>query len=85
MKTNCFEYRVEEGQNPYTGFMSFQHFRGETLYSDIIVKPENKMTETETVECYPISADAMDNGRGEGWYADGRIFADVGQIPAIKF
>ena len=73
MKTNHFKYRVEEGQNPYTGFMSFQHFRGENLYSDIIVKPENRMTETETVECYPISADAKDEGRSEGWYPDNSV------------
>ncbi len=69
-RTNRFEYRVEEGQNHFTGFMSFQHFRGERMYSDIVVKPENKMTETETVECYPISPDALDNGREEGWYPD---------------
>ncbi len=73
MKTNHFKYRVEEGRNPYTGFMSFQHFRGENLYSDIIVKPENRMTETETVECYPISADAKDEGRSEGWYPDNSV------------
>ena len=23
-----FAYKPEEGQNPYIGFMSFQHFRG---------------------------------------------------------
>jgi len=73
MKTNYFKYKAEEGQNPYTGFMSFQHFRGENLYSDIVVKPENRMTETETVECYPISADARDEGRGEGWYPDSSV------------
>ncbi|MBR5459407.1 MAG: hypothetical protein IKV53_00945, partial [Clostridia bacterium] len=65
MKTNHFNYRVEEGQNPYIGFMSFQHFRGEKLYSDIVVKPENKLTETERVECYPVSSDAEENGRAE--------------------
>ena len=73
MQTNYFEYCREEGQNPYTGFVSFQHFRGENLYSDIIVKPENKMTETETVECYPISADAKDDGRLDGWYPDNSV------------
>jgi len=71
--TNTFEYRVEEGQNPYIGFMSFQHFRGEKLYSDIVVKPENKYTETERVECYPVSADAEENGRNEGWYPDNTV------------
>ena len=69
-KTNYFGYHREEGQNPYIGFMSFQHFRGEKLYSDIVVKPENRRTETERVECYPVSADAEENGRAEGWYPD---------------
>lgn len=72
-KTNHFEYRIEEGLNPYIGFMSFQHFRGEKLYSDIVVKPENKYTETERVECYPVSADAEENGRDEGWYPDSTV------------
>ena len=53
-----FNYQREAAQNPWSGFMSFQHFRGEKLYSDIVVRPENKMTETERVECYPVSADA---------------------------
>lgn len=53
--------------------MSFQHFRGEKLYSDIVVKPENKYTETERVECYPVSPDAEENGRNEGWYPDSSI------------
>ncbi len=72
-KTNRFEYRVEEGQNPYIGFMSFQHFRSEKLYSDIVVRPENKMTETERVECYPVSVDAEENGRAQGWYPDSSV------------
>ena len=37
------------------------------------VKPENKYTETERVECYPISADAEENGRNEGWYPDSSV------------
>lgn len=72
-KTNRFEYRIEEGHNPYIGFMSFQHFRGEKLYSDIVVKPENKYTETERVECYPVSPDAEENGRAEGYYPDNTV------------
>ncbi len=59
----------EEGQNPYIGFMSFQHFRGEKLYSDIVVKPENRFTETERVECYPVR-NVEENGREEGYYPD---------------
>lgn len=72
-KEEGFEYRIEEGQNPYIGFMSFQHFRGEKLYSDIVVLPENKLTETERVECYPVSPDAEENGREEGWYPDNSV------------
>jgi len=73
MTVNRFEYQREEGQNPYIGFMSFQHFRGEKLYSDIVVKPENLYTETERVECYPVSPDAEENGRAEGWYPDSSV------------
>ena len=43
------------------------------MYSDIVVKPENKMTETERVECYPISPDAEENGRNEGYYPDSTV------------
>ena len=49
-----FKYKREAKQNPYIGFVSFQHFRNDELYSDLIVKPENNMTETEHVECYPV-------------------------------
>ena len=69
-KINKFHYQAEEGPNPYTGVFSFQHFRGEKLYSDIIVKPENHMTETENVECYPVPASVLQNGRAEGYYPD---------------
>lgn len=69
-RTNLFKRRAEEGQNPYIGFLSFQHFRGEKLYSDIVVKPENKFCETERVECYPVSPDADERGREEGYYPD---------------
>lgn len=72
-KTNCFEYRLEEGQNSYIGFMSFQHFRKGKLYSDIVVLPENQRTETERVECYPVSDDAKEDGRNEGWYPDSSV------------
>lgn len=72
-KVNTFKVQREESQNPYCGFTSFQHFRGEKLYSDIVVLPENKFTETERVECYPVSPDAEENGREEGWYPDTTI------------
>lgn len=50
--------------------MSFQHFRGEKMYSDIVVREEANRTETERVECYPTSPDAEENGRDEGYYPD---------------
>ena len=70
---NTFQYKREEGQNPNIGFMSFQHFRGEKLYSDSIVRPENNRTETEPFECYPVAPDAPENGREEGYYPDNSI------------
>lgn len=68
-----FNYKREEGQNPYSGVMSFQHFRGEKMYSDIVVRPEANRTETERVECYPVSADAEELGREQGYYPDTSI------------
>ena len=68
-----FNYKREEGQNPYSGIMSFQHFRGEKMYSDIVVRPEANRTETERVECYPVSADAEERGREQGYYPDTSI------------
>lgn len=70
---NRFNYKREEGINPYIGFMSFQHFRGEKLYSDSIVRPENNMTETEPFECYPIPDDVEQNGREQGYYPDSSV------------
>ncbi len=65
-----FLYQKEAMQNPYTGFTSFQHFGNDRLYSDLIVRPENNMTETEHVECYPIPAYVEENGREQGYYPD---------------
>ena len=56
-----FNKQDEQGQNPYIGFVSYQHFRDEELYSDIIVRPENGMTETENYECYPIPSNVPQN------------------------
>ncbi len=63
-----FNYKKEIGQNPFIGFTSFQHFGNQELYSDLIVRPENNMTETEHVECYPIPAYVKQNGSVEGYY-----------------
>jgi len=71
--TNTFNYKREAGQNPYCGIMSFQHFRGEEMYSDIVVKPENNRCETENVECYPVPENVEQNGRAEGYYPDTTI------------
>lgn len=68
-----FNYKREPRQNPWCGVSSFQHFRSEKMYSDIVVRPENNMTETEPVECYPVSPDAVENGRSEGYYPDNSI------------
>lgn len=69
-KTNYFRYQKEEQQNPFIGFMSFQHFKDEALYSDMVVLPERNMTETEDYECYPIPDHVGQNGRAEGYYPD---------------
>ncbi len=68
-----FVYQREEKINPNVGIMSFQHFNGEEIYSDIVVKPENKMCETENVECYPVPDYVPQNGRAEGYYPDASV------------
>ena len=70
MKTRFFAYQEEPTQNPYIGFTSFQHFRNEPLYSDVVVRPENNMRETENLEPYPVPAYVPQNGREEGYYPD---------------
>lgn len=57
--------------NPYIGFTSFQHFRGEKLYSDCITgRAGVASTETENFECYPIPEGVEENGREQGYYPD---------------
>lgn len=70
MKTVRYQYQREKTQNPYIGFTSFQHFRNDELYSDLVVKPENNMTETEHVECYPVPDYVKEKGREQGYYPD---------------
>ena len=72
-KVTLFNRTKEEAQNPFIGVMSFQHFRGEKLYSDCVVKPENNFTETEHFECYPIPEYVEENGREEGYYPDNSV------------
>ena len=60
--------------NPYIGFTSYQRFRGDPLFSDIVVRPENNMTETERTECYPVHAEAKLMREGEsGFYPDTEV------------
>ena len=73
MSTICFQQAKEKQPNPYIGFTSFQHFNGERLYSDVIVRPENHMCETENLECWPIPEDVPQNGRQEGFYPEADI------------
>ncbi len=70
VKAVRYKYQRESKQNPYIGFTSFQHFRNDELYSDLIVEEKNKMTETEHVECYPIPDYVEENGRSQGYYPD---------------
>lgn len=57
--------------NPYIGFTSFQHFRGEKLYSDCIAGRAGVAgTETENYECYPVTEGVEENGREQGYHPD---------------
>ena len=50
--------------NPYIGFTSFNHFRGEPLYSDSIVGDKALCgCETEPFECYPVPEGVEEKGR----------------------
>lgn len=71
--TNTFSYAPERKLNPYIGFITFQHFLGDPIYSDCVVKPENNMCETEGYEPYPIPEDVEQNGETEGFYPDGSV------------
>ncbi len=68
-----FGYQREPFQNPFTGFTSFNHFRNSRLYSDVVVKPGNRLLETENLECYPVPKYVLENGREEGFYPDASV------------
>lgn len=70
MKTTRFTYRKEHKQNPYIGFTSFNHFRNDPLYSDIVVGGERPGLETEAVESYPVPQGVPQNGREQGYHPD---------------
>lgn len=66
-----YKYQKESKQNPYIGFMSFNHFRDEALYSDCIVgKTGLAGCETEPFECYPVPEGVEENGREQGYFPD---------------
>ncbi len=70
MKKNFKEYHGVI-YNPYVGFTSFQHFRGEKLYSDCITGTGNVAScETENFECYPVPEGVEEKGREQGYYPD---------------
>lgn len=67
------QFKEKQGviYNPYIGFTSFQHFRGEALYSDCITGRNGIAScETENYECYPVPAGVEEKGREQGWYPD---------------
>ena len=73
MKTNKFSNKKEAALSPYIGLTSFQHFRNDKLYSDVIVRPEGGMCETENLECFPIPDYVPQEGRSEGYYPDSTV------------
>ncbi|MBO4323403.1 MAG: DUF4832 domain-containing protein [Clostridia bacterium] len=71
MTKKIYGYKREKKQNPYIGFMSFNHFRGEALYSDCIVGGGALAgCETENYECYPVPCGVEENGREQGFHPD---------------
>ena len=61
-------------KNPYIGFTSYQRFRGDPLFSDIVVRPGCNMTETERTECYPVSKEAeLMRADESGFYPDTEV------------
>ena len=73
IETNTFQYRTEPVANPYIGFTSYQKFRGDPLFPDVVVRPENNKTETEASECYPVKEYADQTGDGQGFYPDTQV------------
>lgn len=67
-----FETTASAAKNPYIGFTSYQSFRGDPLFSDVIVRPENNGTETEATECYPVRAIER-RGAEQGFYPDTEV------------
>lgn len=73
-KTYTYQPTDELLVNPYKGFTSFQHFRGEKLYSDCITGRNGIASiETENYECYPVPEGVEENGREQGYYPDNTV------------
>lgn len=68
-----FSDKTEPVRNPYIGFTSYQRFRGDPLYTDVVVKPENNKTETEATECYPVNKDYEQTADEKGFYPDTEV------------
>ncbi len=62
IELTCFTPSNKELKNPYRGFMSFNHFRGEKLFSNSVAGIYK--------ERYPLQDDVEQNGREEGWHPD---------------
>ena len=60
-------------RNPYIGFTSYQRFRNEPLYTDVVVRPENNKTETEATECYPVNKSFEQTADEAGFYPDTEV------------
>ena len=73
IETNHFERRTDPVDNPYIGFTSYQKFRGDPLFPDVVVRPENNKTETEASECYPVKDYADQTGDEQGFYPNTEV------------
>ena len=65
-----FAAKDEPVGNPFIGFTSYQRFRSDPLFADVVVRPENNLTETEETECYPVRETAVQSGGLPGFYPD---------------
>ena len=72
-KKQPFEAKNEPVSNPFIGFTSYQRFRTDPLFSDVVVRPENNKTETEATECYPVSETVVRHNGGPGFYPDTNV------------
>ena len=69
-RTQQFEATNEPVLNPFIGFTSYQRFRSDPLFADVVVRPENNLTEIEATECYPVKEAALQADGSAGFYPD---------------